>query len=264
MRFLFAAKHPPAGGVAFGGVASWIVTIQKQLELRGHDCAAWGPSDAEPWDDFDIGVIANYRAVSKAEKWCERVVNVSHGVVIDESPGGSANVVCTSEEVRDFWRCNGPILRQPIDLDFWRDEFADRFDLVFYSYRAKSALGFDHLAQRLGLNFVWLKDVDALAARDRLQKAKLVFASGRAALEALACGAPTIIADERDYNGGPLLCFDLEKAMARNYSGRGGTDPRDVDLDALAVQTMAFQKPRAYVEARHDARVIADELLALC
>lgn len=262
MRILFAAKHPPIGGTAFGGVASWILTLSNELRARGHECVWWGYKSPDPEGRFDVGVFSNVKKTAKAMQWCERNLVVSHGIIPDEKPERGQRILFTSEEVRAHWGGDGPILRQPIDLEFWRDAGKRRSDFVFYSYRAKSTFGLDALARRLGLNFVRLKDVSAEVARNHLQSAALVAASGRAALEAMACGAPTIICDHRPYNDGPLVCMDMNKAKRFNYSGRGGVAPDK--LDRFARETMAFQSPRAYVAEHHDVARIADELLELC
>lgn len=264
MRFLFTAKHPPAGDVAFGGVASWILTLKAQLEKRGHECVVWGPKLPEPWGRFDVGVLSNYKATKSARHWCDRVINVSHGIVDEERPAQHFSLVSTSEEVRDKWACGGGLLRQPIDLQFWRGGGKRRDCLVLYSYRARGCFGVDRLADRLRLAFVHLRNVPAKEAREALQCAALVCASGRAALEAMACEAPTLICDDRDYNGGPLLSFSIDQARRTNYSGRGGVDPRSIDLEVLAREAMTFSNSRAYVKRWHDAERIADELLALC
>lgn len=260
MDILLAAKNPPVGGSAFGGVASWMVTLKKAFEARGHHCALSGPG-LKGLKYFDVGLLSNIRATSAAARWCDRPVVVSHGVIPEEKPNWRFVTACTSEEVRTHWNVRGPVIRQPIDLAFWRDGDGSRRNLVFYSYRAPSVFGLDDLARRLRLDFVWLKDVDFDGARTALQGAALVAASGRAALEAMACGAPTMICDHRPYNGGPLVDMDMMRAMRANYSGRGGVSPDSIDLYQFARETMALQAPRAHVEAHHDSGVIAEEFL---
>lgn len=264
MRLLFSAKHPPTGGVAFGGVASWISTLVKQLETRGHECAVWGPSLPEPKGRFDVGVLSNINATGRAAAWCDKFLCVSHGVVADEKPDSWRSVIYTSEEVAEHWTLPGVVLRQPIDLDYWRDDGRERQGFVFYSYRAPDVFGLDHLARRLGMRFSWVKGVETSDAREILQSAALVAASGRAALEAMAAGAPTLICDHRPYNGGPLIEVSTEKAMRFNYSGRTGVHPDAINMESIARQTMAFQKPREHVVAHHNAAMIAAELLKLC
>lgn len=264
MHILLAAKHPPIGGIAFGGVASWIQTVQKQLEKRGHEVTVWGPAMPEPLENFDIGVFANIRSMRFAAGWCEKVIVISHGVINDEKPHDLYKTAYTSLEVREYWRADGPILAQPIDLEFWREGGKRKPVFVFYSYRAPDVFGLDVVAKNLGLEFVWLKNVEAQEARVCLQSAALVAASGRAALEAMACGAPTIICDWRPYNGDPLICLDMKVAARNNYSGRGGKNPANINIEQFARETMAFQNPREHVVNNHDASKITQELLSLC
>ena len=261
MRILFAASHPPVGGVAFGGVASWAFTLSKELSLRGHECVLWGPSQRKPEKRFDVGVISNVQKTSRALDWCEWAVTVSHGIVDEEKPDSNYMALSTSDEVRERWKIRGPVLAQPIDLRFWRPKEGKKRKLVFYSYRAQGVFDLDKVAGALGLEFLWLKNVDAKAARFHLQNAALVAASGRAALEAMACDAPTMICDWRPYNGAPLICQNLDIARRHNYSGRGGVDPAKIDIAQFGRETMAFQQPRKYIETHHDSVNIATDLM---
>lgn len=264
MRILLAAKHPPAGDVAFGGVASWCKTIADQFSAVGHECVFWGPGRRPPDGFFDVGIISNIKATKRSLQWCDRIVNVCHGIVPEESPSDEYPVIYTSEELRDRFPVDGVVIRQPIDLHFWRAGNGRNAELVFYSYRSDDVLGLDVIARNLGLGFVHLRGVNAIEARERLQSASLVCASGRAALEAMACETPTVILDYRSYNGQPLCCPSIQSAMKTNYSGRGGVNPANIDLESLFRQTMAFQRPREHVCDHHDAQKIATEILALC
>ena len=116
------------------------------------------------------------------------------------------------------------------------------------------------LEERLGLEFGWLKNCSADRARSEMQRAALVCASGRAALEAMACGAATMICDWRGYQR-PLYVSSYKDAMTHNYSGRGGVDPAHCDLSADAKARMKYGSRRAWVEKYHDAEKITDQLL---
>lgn len=263
MRVLFAAKHPPAGGVAFGGVASWIKTLQKELTERGHECATWGPAKPAPQKRVDVGILANTESTGVAAGFCDQVLQISHGVVAAERPHLDAKTAFTSEEVRAFWDGRGEIIPQPIDLDFWRPDERPRDTLLFYSYRAPSSLGLEAAAEGMGLKFVWARDESAESARELMRSAAVVCASGRAALEAMACGAKTLVCDWRPYNAGPLVCQDFDTARRNNYSGRGGVDVASVDMLALLMETQARDDdPRAYVRRFHDARTVADLIMS--
>jgi glycosyltransferase involved in cell wall biosynthesis len=267
MRILLAGKFPPAGGAAFGGVASWMQTVADVLSLRGHECVFWGPKLPIPSECFDVGVIANAYSVRRIFKRCERVICVSHGIISEERPPPAYRSVFTSEEVRDHWAGNGAIVRQPIDLRFWNDRFREpERMLLLYSYRAPDDFGLERVARRLGFRFVHLRKATHRQARDMMLSASIVCASGRAALEAMACGAPTVICDYRPYNSGPLICSDLKTARAHNYSGRGGLEFTAERAIEAILSAEKMQTPREYVIEHHDAARIAGEILeaALC
>lgn len=233
-----------------------------QLTERGHQCSIWGPEFSAISGRYDLAIIANANFTDYAAGAWNSAINICHGIVSDERPSDQFKTFYTSEEVRAHWGGKGSILRQPIDLQFWNPATEARRRFVFYSYRAENVFGLDALAKELGLDFVWLKNVEAKEARACLQGAALACASGRAALEAMACGAPTMICDWRGYNGRPLVCPNMDKARAYNYSGRGGVSPSDIDMGKLARETMTFQRPREYVECWHDADKVVDQLFS--
>ena len=268
MRILFTGKHPPGGRARHGGVHSWIATMVSVCEALGHECAIWGPELPAPSGRFDLGVVSNARATGEAARWCDRIIGVSHGIIPDERPEPSFLSVFTSEEVRKFWGSPGPVLRQPIDLEFWSpgDSEAENL-LTFYSYRAPMDLGLDKVAAALGMRFARLKNVTPCAAREALRRSRVVAATGRAALEAMACGAVVLICDWRLYQG-PLFDPDAYGAMARNYSGRGGVGPTMMLLKKNILERMDDPPaaPVLHLRRHHDARRIAQELLehAVC
>ena len=256
MRILLAAKHPPGGRLAIGGVQTWTATIAAEFRALGHDVTVWGPE----WrlrGTFDAGILANPLHTETASAACERVLRVSHGIIPDEF-GGDA---FTSEEVRDHWLGSGPIIRQPIDLGFWTPAKAPRRYLTRFSYR-KGLECLPALARELGLEYRHIRGDQPDDVRDGLRQSAVVVATGRAACEAMACGVPVVIADARAYQG-PLLDTNPTGAMVRNYSGRGGVEPKHSHMKAALVAAMERGSLRAHVEQHHDSRKIAKELLCL-
>ena len=256
MRVLLAAKHPPGGKLPIGGVQTWCATVGAELQKQGHRVTFWGPE----WPlkgHFEAGILANLPYTRAAEAVCERFVRISHGIVPDEA--GGAGFAATSEEVRDKWGCDGPVIRQPLDLKFWQPAERSRTLLVRHSYRA----GLDYLpklAASLRLSYVHLRNECPEIVRDRLQRASVVIATGRAAVEAMACGAPVVIADDRPYQG-PLLDTDTLGAMARNYSGRGGVVPTPEWMRDVIGVARERGSLRAHAEAHHDAREVTARIL---
>lgn len=258
MRILLAAKHPPGGSLPIGGVQTWIATIAAQL--AGHDVVTWGPEWPLPSGEFDIGILANTMHTGAALARCKRSLVVSHGIIPDEQPIGGDLHAFTSEGVKRHWGGTGPVIRQPIDLSFWTPGEGRRA-LVRYSYRS-GLVWLPQVAERLGLPFVHLRDVTHAQAREALRGAACVLATGRAALEAMACGVPVVICDDREYQG-PLMSFAPAAQMMNNYSGRGGLAATRPDVERGIDEAMRFGSLRHHVETHHDAAKIAAEILCL-
>lgn len=258
MNILFAAKYVPTGKRPIGGVQSWIRTVRAELERTGHECAEWEPGMTVPDVRFDLGIFANMGRTGHLTKLCDRAVCVSHGIINEEKPGLGMHTFCVSEGVRDHWGGGGAILRQPIDLGFWGRTGARRSGVVRFSYRTSPTLC-EGAARALDEPYRQVSDASPGQARAILGSARVVFASGRAALEAMACGAPTVIYDHRSAYQGPLFDTDLERQMRNSYSGRGGKEPTMQDLVDAA---KAAWSRRDWIEEHHDARKIVRELIA--
>lgn len=258
MKILLAAKHPHGGKLSFGGVQSWMLTIYDELGNMGHEPRMWGPEMALPCERFDLGIFANTRYTRPAMKLCNRTLVVSHGIIPDEQPTGGDACAFTSEEVRDRWGMDGPVIRQPIDLRFWKPAPARRIYLTQFSYRGK--LDFvPRMASDMGLKYRHIHNSTPREARDILRQSACVLATGRAALEAMACGAPTVICDHRSQYQGPLMDTDIEHAMMHNYSGRGGMVPT---LENVREAIMNAKANTFHVAKHHMARGIALQLLS--
>ncbi len=262
MKILLAAKHAPHGKHPIGGVQSWCRTVAKELSNRGHVVKTWGPEQPIPLGGFDLGIIANTADTSRAFDWCRKTITVCHGIIPAEKPGRGDLVTFTSEEIRDHWGGDGPIIRQPIDIDFWSPELNTEIHLTRFSYR--SGLPFvKKLARSMELSYQHIRNADPDGVRDALRKSACVLATGRAALEAMACEVPVIICDHRSAYQGPLMDLDIEGAMTRNYSGRGGIVPT-IENVMKAIDSAMWEKPmREHVFKHHNVKNIVDQLLEL-
>jgi hypothetical protein len=256
LRVLLAAKHPHGSSLAVGGVQSWTLTVAQELRRLGHEAFFWGPEWPLPQAEFDLGVFANLPHTWLAEKLCGRVVKVSHGIVPDEK--GDPGYLATSEEVQAKWGCAG-VIRQPLDLDFWSPGSAPRTLLTRHSYR-QGLTFLPGLAGPLGLGFAHLRQASPEVVRDTLRRSVVVVATGRAAVEAMACGAAVVIADDRKYQGA-LFDPDPVGAMTRNYSGRGGRPATRSELQLGICRAIQRGSLRAHAERHHDVRDIVRELL---
>jgi hypothetical protein len=250
-------RAPGTAGRRDGGVQTWTTTVAQELVRIGHSVDVLDPPNSA---GYDLGLFANPSHTGPLRALCATSLLVCHGIVPDESPAdGFDTVAFTSEEVRDHWRGDGPIIRQPVDLDFWSPAPGPKRSLVRYANRG----GLDWLPARArdaGLQFVHLRNATPVQARDMLRGAACVLASGRAAVEAMACGAPVVICDERPYQG-PLLDEDAIGAMRRNYSGRGGQFPGIWSLADVVNEAKRRGSMRAHAEQHHDVRKIVPHLL---
>lgn len=219
--------------------------------------AEWGPEWPLPSGRFDAGVFANIDYTRAALRLCDRTLVISHGIIEPEKPEGDL-IAYTSEGVRDYWKGEGPIIRQPIDLTYWTPGDRQRTKLVRHSYRQ----GLDYLpkiAKAMGLEYVHCRHFHRDRVRDELQQAAVVVATGRAACEAMACGAKVVICDDRPYQG-PLLDCDVPHAMTQNYSGRGGMRPDRKSLEAAIEGATTHLE---HVQYNHDAMKVAEQILCL-
>lgn len=258
MRVLMTGKHTPVGPMPIGGVQSWMTTIKAELERLGHEVQIWEPGYRAS-GFFDLCIAQHLKYTRPALNFCKRSVLISHGIIEDERPLSGCDVTAyVSEGVRDHWGGSGPIIRQPIDLGFWRPGNSDRTHLTRYSYRTaptQTATGWPYRHVH-GLTYE--------QAREAMQTSVCVYATGRAALESMACGSPTIIYDHRAAYQGPLMGpQSLAANMRHSYSGRGGKKPSQIDVQKRTEWAMQQTGWREWVAEHHDSRKVTEGLLCL-
>jgi len=232
--------------------------VALQLAEMGHSPVI-GDAQIHPTGQYDLGILANLHYTGRFVDQCARVVAISHGIVEDERPIEGSWF--TSEGVRDWWRRKGPIVRQPIDLEFWHPGDGKRRFVTRFSHR-KGLECLPGIAAKMGLEFRHVHNAGPESAREALQTSVCVLASGRAALEAMACGAPVVILDHRQAYQGPLLDTNTTGAMMRNYSGRGGVIPTERSIEAAIRKAMDIGSLREHVEDNHNAENIVRQLIA--
>lgn len=262
MKILMAGKFVPTGTNPIGGLQSWIKTVRAELERRGHHVDEWQPGMSLA-GVYDLGIFANLELTKPGLSHCNDIVCVSHGIIDAEKPiKGVGRQIFTSEGVRDHWGVDGEVVRQPIDLDFWSvDPSVKREWVSRYSYRTAPIIG-DQVAKVLRMKYRHLKDLTHEQARQALRESMLVFASGRAALESMACGTPTVIYDNRSAYQGELVGPYLEQQMRNNYSGRGGkANPDPAFLVWRSREEIAEGEPRKWVEKHHDVKSIVEKIV---
>lgn len=244
-----------------GGVQSWARTVGAVLADRGHEVQYWEPGLPAP-SPAELGIFANVHLTEPVLQFVERSVGVCHGIIPDEKPidGRVDRWVFVSEGVRNHWDVPGEIVRQPIDTFFWRpnrDTDARTGGAVRFSYRRNGLPYAEKVSTKLGFAFKHVHSASPDQAREILQNAQLVFASGRAALEAMACGAPTVIYDNRSAYQPPLLGEYIPSQMRQSYSGRRGiANPNEKQLVEVITKTVLSADPsfwRQWVLAQHEA-----------
>ena len=260
MRILLAALHPPGGQKKIGGVQSWCATVGDELRRRGHHVKYWGPQLGKLGGIFDFGIFANITNTIPAMVLCKQSVVISHGIIDSEKPM-SREVAFTSEEVRDHWHGSGPIIRQPIDMNLWKPRAVKKRFLVRFSYR----VGLDFIpgiAKSMGLEYVHVRNSTPQQAHEILTQSACTLATGRGAVEAMSCGVPVVICDDRTYQT-PLLDPDTLGSMRRNYSGRGGVTPTETLVRHEIEKAIERGNLRVHVKRYHDVRAVTDQLLAM-
>lgn len=262
MKILLASKYGPHGARPIGGVQTWVATVARVLVSLGHEVDFYEAGQKEPGKRYDLGIFANMGHTGHMLKRCNHIIQISHGIIEPEKPT-YPKVAFTSEGVRDFWKADGPIIRQPIDLDFWRPaKGCEKKYLTRFSYR--KGLDFvPKIADRLGLEYIHLTHFKPELVRQVLRKSACVLATGRAALEAMACGVPVVICDHRSAYQGPLMDRDLVHAMRNNYSGRGGIKPDAFKVQFAIKQAIFKGSLRSHVQQFHDAEKIVNQIMAL-
>ena len=285
MKVLLAAKFSPDGRRPMGGVQSWIDTVRRQLVKRDYQVETWDQTMLHGqfptgWTDgmFDLGIFANYKHTKTAERFCKRVGYVCHGIIEAERPALHARTVYVSEGVKAAQagaNGYGAIVRQPIDLDFWSPgpsaSPSDHPIAVRFSYRQSDTLceaamvHFNrHVTGSLPWRYEHVYNATPDVARNKLRRASLAFATGRAALEAMACGVPVVLYDHRSAYQRPLLGRGLASQMAQSYSGRGGIEFPTVEQVVEEMQHALDLGPayfRQWVTVHHRAGNIVADLL---
>ena len=259
MRILIAGKYAPDGRRPMGGSQSWIDTVANELKKRGHDVELWEPG-RKASGIYDLGIIQHLRHTRPVLNFCKRTIQIVHGIIDEEKPGECDVTAYVSEGVRDHWGGDGPIVRQPIDLEFWRPMGRERSGAIRFSYRKNHLPFAEEACKAMDMGYRQVSDAAPEKARHEMNSARVVYASGRAALEAMACGIPVVIYDNRSSYQKPLMgprC--MMDNMMQSYSGRGGHEPTFNDVR----ERFLPEPQREWVERHHDSRKIVDELMRL-
>lgn len=252
MRILLMARET---GI-IGGVQSWMETVRS---VTGADIHT---PDDPPEGRYEVGIFAHwhdfehYRGTNRWLGHCERVVNVSHGICRPEKPGPGI-VACVSEEVAEHWQVDAPIVRQPITLD--EGEYDPEGPVMLFSQRHGVAHLVRDAARQMGRDFEHVHDNPR--PHGRLRRASCVVASGRALLEAMAMGIPSVLCDQRRNGSWRLLMHRHPRhAMRANYSGRNG---ESATVEGLVELIEAAEPNAGHIAEHHDPADIVERLCSL-
>lgn len=259
MKILITGKFTHLVSRPIGGLQSWIKTVSSELESRGYHVDVKEPHELDG-TKYDLGIFANIKLTGHAVKNCKRSILVSHGIIDAEKPDDSCDrLVFVSEGVRDHWKMDGDIIRQPIDLEFWKPQRLIKNKITRYSYR-NGNMHCEKVSKALDLPFYHAKNMTHEQARDVINSSCLVFATGRAALESMACNVPTVIYDHRDAYQPPLMGIDRLKEMQNSYSGRSGYTPTPDKVINQCKNILDRSDWREWVAKYHDVKEIVNQL----
>lgn len=243
-------------GYSSGGSATWARTVKYVLRELGMLAEHHQPADL---------VISSHRC--NVQRGVPNV-HVCHGIVEHERPDPGATVnVAVSEEVRDYWGLKH-VVRQPIMHSFWEHDGSEVEPLIV-RWSNYGGLSWLPSVMPKGFEYQHVHGVTMDDGKAAMQKAALVIATGRAALEAASMGKEVLLLDHRPYAGtqyGGVLSQRWGVAKRTNYSGRGGLEwsPGVVQQDLQdALGFRSAEQLRGQVMGIHDPHQIVRELLEL-
>ena len=263
--------------------------------------AAWGPADGPMGQDmkevahkvvhiddlegsFDLGIVSPSVCFERAAECCDTIINVSHGIVELEAPvKGADHYVYISEEAERHWRharhlmgdgWRDSVIRNPIDLSRYYpvEPPRKRVECIAHFSNYDELPGLAEVCKSRHIRFHRIKHQPYPVVLEQLNDADLVFAVGRSALEAMACGREVAFCDNRNYYNvdGAALADGLASEVYRharfnNCSGRWAGHqwgPRTYIAGAIDLYNEdAAWANRGLVVGSHDHHRIANKLL---
>jgi|SaaInlV_125m_DNA_1040241.scaffolds.fasta_scaffold04767_8 hypothetical protein len=252
-----------------GGTETFTYTLVKELHKQGHivDLLTFIPGYVSDFitqeipniqvnvmktDKHDVSLVNHNVVVDKIKGVlkCEKIIQTCHGVIPPlEKPSINADhLVSISKEIYDDIKkqgFNGSIILNGIDCD--------RFDIkVPLNTKIKRILS---LAQSESANKLLQKTCDILGCElitlnkntnpkfdieNDINNVDLVVGLGRSAYDAIACGRPVFIWDDRNYQGnlgdGYLTIDNFNELIKTNCSGRRYKKPYTAEQIALEIQ----------------------------
>lgn len=248
------------------------------LKIEGVDLTTAGTIfAAAAMDDlfpqFDLGIISPACCFLPTYEVCKKTLQVTHGIVAPEAPIALADYhVYISEEARDFWPIDGPVIRNAIDTNRYAPVGPPRQNLqaVAHFSNYDDILNLQIACEMLGVRLNRIKHQGFDDVIRLLRDADMIFAVGRSAYEAMSTGREVVFCDNRSYynaegslsDGIASECY--YEARANNCSGRWGGHEWSVDdfIRILgAYDRNSAIANRLMIIDNHDHHEIAAQLL---
>lgn len=232
--------------VTTGGTGTFTYSLAGGLRKRGHEVYLftneWGQLADRICNDFGVIpfkkqkydlILANHTTTIKRVYKYGLVIQTCHGIFPElEQPSPLADGhISISLEVQKHLIVKGYpslIINNPIDCTRFSPQKALRKNnlrLLSLCHSEEAHLLIQEAANELKYSFKYLDKRNNWKwnVEDAINEADIVFGIGRSAYEALACGRPVIIFDNRHYFGNAgdgYFLNSFEKSLENNCSGR--------------------------------------------
>lgn len=239
---LVATNHLVQGG----GSETYTYTIIKELLRRDFEVEYFTFSKGEFSDRMEKGtgvkflskkkydlILANHTTCVEALMGLGFIIQTCHGIYPElEQPSRCANFhVAVSKEVQSHLLLKGfnsVVIMNGIDVSkfYSRKRINEKLTNVLSLCQSEQANNFlQKVCDTLGLNFIFLdKNVNPTwSVEDVINEADLAIGLGRSAYEAMACGRPVIIFDDRAYSDSfadGYITDNFINSLSCNCSGR--------------------------------------------
>jgi len=254
------------------GSENYARALAGALRGLGHTVDLWAPGDNPPTGRYDLA-LTSQRTVEAAKDWADYTIHTVHGTVVpDEKPfAGADRYVGVSSEVAGKYGC--PVIRQGVDLSVFRNVRPPSTEPMLIGYvsdYSEPPEGLLDAAEACGSLVKHITGEDDMPSM--YNAVDLVVGVGRTAIEAMACGRPVIVYDNRHYQGpmgdGYLGTKEdyAAKVMGRNYSGRTARINPTTETWARWIDKYRWGYDnwyRSWVADHHDIRKTAAEYLSL-
>ncbi|SKB95947.1 Glycosyltransferase involved in cell wall bisynthesis [Soonwooa buanensis] len=275
-----------------GGTESWCYTIAKELKIRGYDVEYFTISrgiTSKKLEEIGINfmskkkydlILANHTNVIDRLLNKGVIIQTMHGIFSSlEFPNKYADLfVSISREIQDFNKTKGRdsvFIPNGIDLQRFHNnrplnEKLTRILSLSHSERANEKL--KTACDMLNIELLTINKFKTPIwdIENYINKVDLVIGLGRSAYDAMACGRPIIVYDERDYmnsNADGYINFEnIDLSFRFNCSGRGLKKKFTVDdlvEEFLLYNTKTGKDMRSFAENNLDIKKIVDSYLDL-